>query len=99
LVIFHDMVNQFPTALSLHLLLRHLRAGAYTKNHNLGLEVPYRFGSANHLYLPDFIVQVDDGRWAFAEFGDVWAMQEDFAAKVQEAFEAMLAKHGAKNHR
>lgn len=32
------------------------------KNHNLGLEVPYRFGSEMRRYIPDFIVQVDDGR-------------------------------------
>ena len=35
---------------------------AYVKNHNLGLEVPYRFGSTMRRYLPDFIVLVDDGR-------------------------------------
>lgn len=111
----------------------HPRVLAYTKNHNLGLEVPYRFGSANRIYLPDFIVQVDDGhgkddplnliveikgyrredakekkttmdtywipgvnhlsthgRWAFAEFGDVYEMQDDFASKVKVEFEKML---------
>ena len=31
------------------------------KNHNLGLEVPYRYGSEIRKYLPDFIVLVDDG--------------------------------------
>src|SRR5712692_5259255 len=31
------------------------------KNHNLGLEVPYRYGSELRRYLPDFIVLVDDG--------------------------------------
>ena len=30
------------------------------KNHNLGLEVPYRYGSSTRTYIPDFIVQVDD---------------------------------------
>jgi len=113
----------------------HPRVLAYTKNHNLGLEVPYRFGSANRIYYPDFIVQVDDGhgqddplnliveikgyrredakekastmqtywipgvnhlgthgRWAFHELTDVWEMQDDFAHKVQEAFEQMLGK-------
>ena len=35
---------------------------AYAKNHNLGLEVPYRYGSEIRKYLPDFIVLVDDGR-------------------------------------
>ncbi|MCW5236323.1 BPTD_3080 family restriction endonuclease [Verminephrobacter eiseniae] len=107
---------------------------AYTKNHNLGLEVPYRFGSANRIYISDFIVQVDDGhgaenplkliveikgyrredakekkstmdaywipginllgshdRWAFAEYGDVYEMQDDFAQKVQAEFDKMLA--------
>jgi type III restriction enzyme len=40
----------------------HPRVKAYVKNHNLGLEVPYRFGSQSRTYLPDFIVLVDDGR-------------------------------------
>jgi type III restriction enzyme len=35
---------------------------AYVKNHNLGLEVPYRYGSETRKYRPDFIVPVDDGR-------------------------------------
>jgi type III restriction enzyme len=39
----------------------HPRVKAYVKNHNLGLEVPYRFGSTSRTYLPDFIVLVDDG--------------------------------------
>jgi len=37
------------------------RVIAYTKNRNLGLEVPYRYGSEMRKYLPDFIVLVDDG--------------------------------------
>ena len=37
---------------------------AYVKNHNLGLEVPYRYGSAMRTYLPDFVVLVDDGNGA-----------------------------------
>jgi len=40
----------------------HPRVKAYVKNHNLGLEVPYRYGSETRRYLPDFIVLVDDGR-------------------------------------
>ena len=40
----------------------HSKVVAYTKNHNLGLEVPYRYGSEARKYLPDFIVLVDDGR-------------------------------------
>jgi len=39
----------------------HPKVIAYTKNHNLGLEVPYRYGSETRKYLPDFIVLVDDG--------------------------------------
>ncbi len=39
----------------------HPQVRAYVKNHNLGLEVPYRFGSDSRTYLPDFIVLVDDG--------------------------------------
>lgn len=39
----------------------HPRVRAYVKNHNLGLEVPYRYGSETRRYIPDFIVQVDDG--------------------------------------
>ena len=40
----------------------HPHVKAYVKNHNLGLEVPYRRGSEMRTYLPDFIVRVDDGR-------------------------------------
>lgn len=35
---------------------------SYVKNHSLGFEVPYRFGSETRKYRPDFIVRVDDGR-------------------------------------
>ncbi|WP_237711941.1 restriction endonuclease [Rhodanobacter sp. 115] len=111
----------------------HPRVRAYVKNRNLGLEVPYRFGSRNRIYIPDYIVQVDDGhgdddplnliveikgyrgedaiekkstmdtywvpgvnhlkthgRWAFAEFTDVYAMQEDFARKIEAEFDQMI---------
>jgi len=40
----------------------HPQVRSYVKNHNLGLEVPYRFGSEARRYLPDFIVRIDDGR-------------------------------------
>ena len=113
----------------------HLRVKAYVKNHNLGLEVPYRFGADMRQYRPDFIVRLDDGhgdddllnliveikgfrgedakvkketmdvywvpgvnhlgthgRWAFAEFTDVYQMQHDFAQKVASAFENMLSR-------
>ena len=39
----------------------HPRVKAYVKNHNLGLEIPYRYGSLVRRYRPDFIVKVDDG--------------------------------------
>jgi type III restriction enzyme len=39
----------------------HPRVVAYTKNHSLGFEVPYRHGSDVRRYRPDFIVLVDDG--------------------------------------
>ena len=39
----------------------HPKVRAYVKNHNLGLEVPYRYGSETRKYIPDFIVRVDDG--------------------------------------
>jgi len=111
----------------------HPKVVAYTKNHNLGLEVPYRYGSEVRKYLPDFIVLVDDGhgpedllhlvveikgyrredakekkstmetywipgvnnlktygRWAFAEFTDVFLMESDFKAKVENEFNKMI---------
>lgn len=40
----------------------HPRVLAYVKNHNLGLEVPYRFLAEMRRYRPDFIVLVDDGK-------------------------------------
>lgn len=40
----------------------HPRVQAYVKNHNLGFEVPYRYGSQLRHYRPDFIVLVDDGK-------------------------------------
>ena len=115
----------------------HPRVMAYVKNHNLGLEVPYRYASETRKYRPDFIVQVDDvkgaeaplnliveikgyrgedakekkstmdtywvpgvnslkqyGRWAFAEFTDVFQMQDDFAGKVEAQFDKMIERFG-----
>jgi len=43
---------------------KHPQVHAYVKNHSLGLEVPYRYGSETRQYRPDFIVQVDDGHGA-----------------------------------
>ena len=99
----------------------HSRVRAYVKNHGLGLEVPYRYGAEARIYIPDFIVLVDDGkskddllhliveikgyrgedakdkkatmdtywvpgvnelgtygRWAFAEFTDVYEIELEF---------------------
>jgi len=39
----------------------HPQVVAYTKNHSLGFEVPYRYGSEARKYRPDFILLVDDG--------------------------------------
>jgi type III restriction enzyme len=107
---------------------------AYVKNHSLGFEVPYRFGSEMRKYRPDFIVLVDDGhgegdllhlvveikgfrgedakekkatmdtywvpgvnhhgqygRWAFAEFTEVYQIEADFKAKVAGEFNKMIA--------
>ena len=113
----------------------HEKVWAYTKNHNLGFEVPYRFGSENRVYIPDFIVLVDDGqgiqdplkliievkgyrredakekkatmdnywipgvnnlkthgRWAFAEFREVYEMEKDFNTKISEQFSKIIAE-------
>jgi type III restriction enzyme len=42
----------------------HPRVLAYVKNQGLGLEVPYQMAGARRRYLPDFVVQIDDGRGA-----------------------------------
>jgi type III restriction enzyme len=111
----------------------HPRVRAYVKNQNLGLEVPYRYGSEQRKYLPDFIVRVDDGhgeddllnliveikgyrredakekkstmdtywvpgvnhlgshgRWAFAEFTEVYKIEADFEARVEGDFNKMI---------
>jgi type III restriction enzyme len=109
----------------------HPRVLAYVKNHNLGLEVPYRYGSEPRKYIPDFVVLVDDGqdeplhlvveikgyrredakekkaametywvsgvnnhgqygRWAFAEFTEVYQIESDFEARVEAEFDRMI---------
>jgi type III restriction enzyme len=113
----------------------HPRVRAYVKNHGLGLEVPYRYGSEKRTYIPDFIVLVDDGRgeddllhliveikgyrredakekkatmetywvpgvnnlgtygrWAFAEFTEVYQIETDFAAKVESEFNKLVER-------
>jgi type III restriction enzyme len=112
---------------------QHPRVKAYVRNVGLGFEVPYRYGPETRLYLPDFIVLVEDGhgeddllhlvvevkgyrgtdapikketmdvywvpgvnnlkaygRWAFAEFTDVYTLADDFADKVERRFEEMM---------
>ena len=113
----------------------HPRVRAYVKNHSLGLEVPYRYGSETRKYRPDFIVLVDDGhgdddllhlvveikgyrqedakekkstmetywvpgvnhlkthgRWAFAEFTEVYQIGTDFKARVESEFHKLMEK-------
>jgi type III restriction enzyme len=43
------------------ILARHLRVRAWVKNDRLGLVVPYRKDGSPRKYLPDFIVDLDDG--------------------------------------
>jgi len=116
----------------------HPNVHAYVKNHSLGFEVPYRYGSETRVYRPDFIVLVDDGRgpddllrlvveikgfrredakekkatmdtywvpgvnhlgthgrWAFAEFTEVYEIESDFKAKVAGEFEKMIGNIAA----
>ena len=118
----------------------HPKVRAYVKNHNLGLEVPYRYGSEMRKYLPDFVVRVDDGhgdddllnliveikgyrredakekkstmdtywvpgvnhlkqygRWAFAEFTEVYQIEADFKAKVEAEFDKMIERVTSEN--
>ncbi|MGD0959957.1 MAG: DEAD/DEAH box helicase family protein [Methylomonas sp.] len=113
----------------------HPRVRSYVKNHGLGLEVPYRYGSETRKYLPDFIVRIDDGqgeddllnliveikgfrredakdkkntmetywipgvnnlkqygRWAFAEFTEIYQIETDFAAKIEAQFDKMIGE-------
>ena len=39
----------------------HPRVRSYVKNHSLGFEVPYLYGSTPRIYRPDFIVLLEDG--------------------------------------
>lgn len=107
----------------------HPKVVSYVKNYNMGFEVPYRMGQTQRRYVPDFIVQIDDGRedplnlvievkgyrgedakekanttcafwvpgvnnlrslgrWQFAEFADVWEMEEKFGELVSKAIES-----------
>ena len=35
---------------------------AYARNQSLGPRIPYQHGGKSHAYIPDFIVQINDGR-------------------------------------
>lgn len=117
----------------------HPKVLAYVKNHNLGLEVPYRFGSVMRKYIPDFLVLVDDGRgmadplhliveikgyrgedaiekkstmdtywvpgvnhldsygrWAFAEFTEVFQIEADLKAKIETQFNQLIESASSK---
>jgi type III restriction enzyme len=110
----------------------HPRVLAYVKNHNLGLEIPYRLGSTPRRYVPDYILLIDDGRskddplhlivevkgyrgedakdkklytetywipgvnragrfgrWAFAELGNFYGMEDD----LRQAIKSQLDFH------
>jgi type III restriction enzyme len=41
---------------------QHPKVISYVKNQGLGLEIPYKDGSMARKYIPDFIVQIDDGQ-------------------------------------
>ncbi|MDJ0944576.1 MAG: DEAD/DEAH box helicase family protein [Kiloniellales bacterium] len=110
----------------------HHRVRAYVKNQNLGLEVPYLMAAKPRKYLPDFIVQVDDGqadplnliveikgfrgedakekantmraywvpgvnnlgkfgRWAFAEFTEVYEIESEFGKLIESVLSPELA--------
>jgi len=59
-----DKILKFSTfgdGLSSSLRFPNRGSAAYVKNHNLGLEVPYLYGSTPRKYRPDFIVQIDNG--------------------------------------
>jgi len=132
-VLDSDWEGEFCRVAESHPMVR-----AYVKNHGLGLEVPYRFGSETRKYLPDFIVLVDDGhgpddllhlvveikgyrredavekkstmdtywvpgvnhlgtygRWAFAEFTEMYQMEAEFKAKVESEFNKMIESAAA----
>jgi type III restriction enzyme len=40
----------------------HPRVRSYVKNQGLNFDVPYLYGPTSRKYIPDFIVQIDDGR-------------------------------------
>jgi type III restriction enzyme len=61
----------------------------YVKNHNLGLTIPYTLNGDEHLYHPDFVARVDDGRGPLDQLNLLievsGAERRDKAAKVTTA--------------
>lgn len=143
-----DWEAEFCRVAESHPLVR-----AYVKNYNLGLAVPYLYGSETRKYIPDFVVLIDlgdasaplpppeagegrggwenypnrhllhliveikgfrredakdkkaymdnywipgvnqlgtYGRWAFAEFTDVYEIESEFAAKLESEFAKLI---------
>ena len=66
------------------------------KNHNLGLEVPYRYGSKSRRYRTDFVVLVDDGRG-----GDDLLLDATAAAQEAQELTERLAcrRRSSERHR
>ena len=69
----------------------HPNVRAYVKNHNLGLEVPYLYGSTPRTYIPDFIVQVDDGR---EDLLNLWSRSRGTGAKTPRIRKAPWSRTG-----
>jgi type III restriction enzyme len=40
---------------------KHPNVRAYVKNYTLGFEIPYTYQGQEKVYLPDFILKIDDG--------------------------------------
>jgi type III restriction enzyme len=45
-------------------------------------------------WIPGVNALGDYGRWAFAEFGDVWDIERDLAATIGASFEKLIARAG-----
>ena len=72
----------------------HPQVRAYAKNHGLGLEIPYRYGSQARKYLPDFIVDVEDGHGEddlLHLIVEIKGYRREDAARVQTLSEQQVA--------
>ena len=56
------IVRRYDAAELARVLESHPKVRAYVKNQGMQFEVPYRDGAIPRKYIPDFVVQVDDGR-------------------------------------